>query len=83
MHESSGIVSFLFSFVVPICIESYAQLFIVILYVRLPLARVMEINRMFSLQTTTVDSTTATMFNSAAYFSEDPAADRLFAVTNP
>lgn len=23
------------------------------------------------------------MFNSAAYFSEDPAADRLFVVTNP
>lgn len=32
---------------------------------------------------TTVDSTAATMFNSAAYFSEDPAADRLFVVTNP
>lgn len=30
-----------------------------------------------------VDSTATTMFNSAAYFSEDPAADRLFAVTNP
>ncbi|XP_008550800.1 Golgi-specific brefeldin A-resistance guanine nucleotide exchange factor 1 isoform X1 [Microplitis demolitor] len=26
---------------------------------------------------------TTTMFNSAAYFSEDPAADRLFVVTNP
>lgn len=36
-----------------------------------------------SSQTMTVDSATATMFNSAAYFSEDPAADRLFAVTNP
>ena len=38
-------------------------------------------NRVFSFQT--VDSTATTMFNSAAYFSEDPAADRLFAVTNP
>ncbi|XP_043279451.1 Golgi-specific brefeldin A-resistance guanine nucleotide exchange factor 1 [Venturia canescens] len=28
-------------------------------------------------------SVTTTMFNSAAYFSEDPAADRLFVVTNP
>ncbi|XP_011301518.1 golgi-specific brefeldin A-resistance guanine nucleotide exchange factor 1 [Fopius arisanus] len=28
-------------------------------------------------------SVPATMFNSAAYFAEDPAADRLFAVTNP
>ncbi|XP_054008393.1 Golgi-specific brefeldin A-resistance guanine nucleotide exchange factor 1 [Hylaeus anthracinus] len=36
-----------------------------------------------SSETTAVDSTAATMFNSAAYFSEDPAADRLFAVTNP
>ena len=26
---------------------------------------------------------TATIFNSAAYFSEDPAADCLFVVTNP
>ncbi|XP_032687446.1 Golgi-specific brefeldin A-resistance guanine nucleotide exchange factor 1 [Odontomachus brunneus] len=34
-------------------------------------------------ETMTVDSTAATMFNSAAYFSEDPAADRLFVVTNP
>ncbi|XP_015172335.1 PREDICTED: Golgi-specific brefeldin A-resistance guanine nucleotide exchange factor 1 [Polistes dominula] len=34
-------------------------------------------------ETTTVDSTATTMFNSAAYFSEDPAADRLFVVTNP
>ncbi|KOC68764.1 Golgi-specific brefeldin A-resistance guanine nucleotide exchange factor 1 [Habropoda laboriosa] len=37
-----------------------------------------------SSQTMTVDSSAAaTMFNSAAYFSEDPAADRLFVVTNP
>lgn len=34
-------------------------------------------------QTVSVDSATTTMFNSAAYFSEDPAADRLFVVTNP
>ncbi|KAF7390728.1 hypothetical protein HZH66_009208 [Vespula vulgaris] len=34
-------------------------------------------------ETTTVDTTATTMFNSAAYFSEDPAADRLFVVTNP
>ena len=34
-------------------------------------------------QTMTVDSAATTMFNSAAYFTEDPAADRLFAVTNP
>lgn len=40
-------------------------------------------NRVFSLQTMTVDSAATTMFNSAAYFTEDPAADRLFAVTNP
>ncbi|EFN64799.1 Golgi-specific brefeldin A-resistance guanine nucleotide exchange factor 1 [Camponotus floridanus] len=33
--------------------------------------------------TTTVDSTGTTTFNSAAYFSEDPAADLLFVVTNP
>ncbi|KAG5305975.1 GBF1 factor, partial [Pseudoatta argentina] len=32
---------------------------------------------------TTVDSTGTTTFNSAAYFSEDPAADLLFVVTNP
>lgn len=38
---------------------------------------------MFCFQTMTVDSTAATMFNSAAYFSEDPAADCLFVVTNP
>nr|XP_033335671.1 Golgi-specific brefeldin A-resistance guanine nucleotide exchange factor 1 [Megalopta genalis] len=36
-----------------------------------------------SSETTAISSTAATMFNSAAYFSEDPAADRLFAVTNP
>ncbi|XP_076241109.1 sec7 domain-containing protein garz [Calliopsis andreniformis] len=36
-----------------------------------------------SSETTAVDSTAATMFNSSAYFSEDPTADRLFAVTNP
>ncbi|XP_034180833.2 sec7 domain-containing protein garz [Osmia lignaria lignaria] len=35
-----------------------------------------------SSETTNLDSAAA-MFNSAAYFSEDPAADRLFAVTNP
>ncbi|XP_043262335.1 Golgi-specific brefeldin A-resistance guanine nucleotide exchange factor 1 isoform X1 [Colletes gigas] len=40
-------------------------------------------HRANSSETTSVDSTAATMFNSAAYFSEDPAADRLFAVTNP
>lgn len=34
-------------------------------------------------QTVSVDSAATTMFNSAAYFSEDPAADRLFVVTNP
>ncbi|XP_072748156.1 Golgi-specific brefeldin A-resistance guanine nucleotide exchange factor 1 [Anoplolepis gracilipes] len=34
-------------------------------------------------ETTTVDSTGTTTFNSAAYFSEDPAADLLFVVTNP
>ncbi|XP_076680881.1 sec7 domain-containing protein garz [Andrena cerasifolii] len=40
-------------------------------------------HRASSSETTTVESTAATMFNSAAYFIEDPAADRLFAVTNP
>ncbi|EZA59947.1 hypothetical protein DMN91_000370 [Ooceraea biroi] len=34
-------------------------------------------------ETMTVDPTPATTFNSAAYFSEDPAADLLFVVTNP
>ncbi|KAF7995834.1 hypothetical protein HCN44_006941 [Aphidius gifuensis] len=32
---------------------------------------------------TNEDTMDTTMFNSAAYFSEDPAADRLFIVTNP
>ncbi|XP_012252835.2 Golgi-specific brefeldin A-resistance guanine nucleotide exchange factor 1 isoform X2 [Athalia rosae] len=32
---------------------------------------------------TTEGTSSATVFNSAAYFSEDPAADRLFAVTTP
>ncbi|XP_076161643.1 sec7 domain-containing protein garz isoform X2 [Ptiloglossa arizonensis] len=40
-------------------------------------------HRANSSETTAVNSTAATMFNSAAYFSEDPVADRLFAVTNP
>lgn len=34
-------------------------------------------------ETTTVDSTGATTFNSATYFNEDAAADLLFVVTNP
>jgi len=39
---------------------------------------------MFCLQTMpATDSTGATTFNSAAYFSEDSAADLLFVVTNP
>ncbi|XP_031833133.2 sec7 domain-containing protein garz [Nomia melanderi] len=45
--------------------------------------RVGTVNRANSSETTAISSTAATMFNSAAYFSEDPAADRLFAVTNP
>ncbi|XP_076292687.1 sec7 domain-containing protein garz [Lasioglossum baleicum] len=40
-------------------------------------------HRANSSETTAISSTVATIFNSAAYFSEDPAADRLFAVTNP
>ncbi|KAL6443797.1 hypothetical protein ACFW04_001694 [Cataglyphis niger] len=39
--------------------------------------------RMDPSETTTVDSTGTTTINSAAYFSDDPAADLLFVVTNP